>query len=254
MSGESATHTRESGEPPKDVRLCFLFRADQLPGAEEWVANAIAQVIQAENREVRARGGVRDHRVNTFTVSGRPAVREPEQTWFEVSPEALRFSAQNTPDFAAKLQLAVRKWGTGTYFLDLPARKIENWTQRRQENTRVLLDRVKDLVLFEPVLLQGQWISVEELTKDWPALKAAVLAAHAQNLADLREMYPEHWALLNGATYPEWPHGTVGYPGTNVYGVYPTAREVETAAVKHGRQCWVVNIATGEFSQRWYDR
>src|SRR5690349_8256754 len=144
MPGDLATHTRESGEPPKDVRLCFLFRADQLPGGEEWIAEAIAQVIQAENREVSARGGVRDHRVDTFTVAGRPAVREPEQTWFEVSPAASRFSAQNTPDFSAKLHLAVRKWGTATYYLDLAGRKIENWTQRRQENTRVLLDRVKD--------------------------------------------------------------------------------------------------------------
>jgi hypothetical protein len=252
--GEFRTNTRESGEPPKEVRLCFVFRSDQLAGAEAWIPEAIDRVLRPGNGELHMQWGVKARRVDTFAVGGRPALREPEDTWFQVTPEARRFSSHTTADFPAKLLMAVRKWGTSTYYLDLTGRNIENWTQRRQENTRVLLDRLKDLVLFEPVLLQGEWIPIPELTKDWPAIKARVLAAHETNLAELREMYPDHWALVSSSGYPEWPHPLVGYPGAEVFGVYPSVAEAEEAAVKYRGQCFILNIATGAFWGRWAER
>lgn len=240
-------------DKPRDLKLCFLYRADDAAGNADLVAEMIDGVAAQSSRERESDGGIRDTRATAFTVEGRRAAREPLEAWFTVTPAQAYFSAESTPGFAEKLLLAVRKWSTRTFFLDLKEAAVENWSQRREENTRVLLDRAKDLVRFAPVPLQGAFIPQEEIAAKRAEWKAHVTAAFDALLADLRAKHPGKFALLTPSSYTD-ADAVHGFPGSTVVGIYDTEEALEQAAQDYWHLCYLLNIRTGDYWSRWASR
>ncbi|HEX7926903.1 MAG TPA: hypothetical protein VF678_04870 [bacterium] len=245
--------TPGADDKPREVRLCFLYRADQLPGAEAWVEEVIGGMAGQAAGERESDGGIRDERVAAFEVSGKPGGGAPPVTWFIVAPGAATFSVKTTEAFADKLLLAVRKWGTRTYYLDCATRQLEDWSQRRGENTKALLDRAPGQVIFHPVLLRGEFIPEEEVVAKREAWRHQAQSAHEVHLVAMRASNPGQWMVVHPATYAD-RKGLHLLPGIRVIGTFPTERAAEDGAVDYGELCFVVNITTGDHVSRWANR